>query len=225
MLLLLVSCSSCEFLDRAATPVLSRPVHRWRGRDVRSFTAPVAPKEPTPARRISTLWRRRPRVAMIVRGARRSPRARTCPVRATAYRIGRSHRSTYAGRVSSRTCANGDLCFGAREPEDRRTSGNGPGANPRSVIPLTYADGVRPVPYTDRVHPRCTADAPAGKARRPPPRDQPVPATRGILPFAMSASVSTTNAFSRAWTRAFRSSRESPRNTGTLHCRTMAPVS
>ena len=161
MLLLLVSCSSCEFLDRAATPVLSRPVHGWRGRDVRSFTAPVAPKEPTPARRISTLWRRRPRVAMIVRGARRSPRARTCPVRATAYRIGRSHRSTYAGRVSSRTCANGDLCFGAREPEDRRPSGNGPGANP----PIGYPSDVCGWCAAGTVHRPCPPALHGGCAR------------------------------------------------------------
>ena len=46
---------------------------------------------------------------------------------------------------------------------------------------------------------------------------QPAPATRRISPFAMCPSVSTTNSFSRARTRAFRSSRESPRNTGTLH--------
>ena len=50
-------------------------------------------------------------------------------------------------------------------------------------------------------------------------------AERRISPFAISASVSTTNSFSRAFTRAFRSSKESPVNAGTLHSRTKAKVS
>ena len=62
-----------------------------------------------------------------------------------------------------------------------------------------------------------TGEAAAGKARRLSACGQPAPATRRISPFAICPSVSTTNSFSRARTRAFRSSRESPRNTGTLH--------
>jgi len=57
----------------------------------------------------------------------------------------------------------------------------------------------------------------AGKARRLSACGQPAPATRRISPFAICPSVSTTNSFSRARTRAFRSATESPRNTGTLH--------
>ncbi len=57
--------------------------------------------------------------------------------------------------------------------------------------------------------------SPCGIPPRPPP--PPLPATRRISPFAICPSVSTTNSFSRARTRAFRSSRESPWNTGTLH--------
>jgi hypothetical protein len=57
-------------------------------------------------------------------------------------------------------------------------------------------------------------------ARRLSACGQPVPATRRISPFAICPRVSTTNSFSRARTRAFRSSRESPRNTDTLDART-----
>ena len=49
-----------------------------------------------------------------------------------------------------------------------------------------------------------TGEAAAGKARRLSACGQPAPATRRISPFAICPSVSTTNSFSRARTRAFR---------------------